>query len=169
MPRGHKNEINAKDIKQLTAVGRHRVGDNLFLIVAPGGSKQWAYRWKERGKSKQIAIPKKGGRLATYTEAKAMADEYSRLLRSGVSPRKALRPVETIKTFGECCKDAMDTKAWKRDRTGLQWFRSLEMYSQPVWKMPVNDVDVDDVLAWKRERRRAGLPPPYPWVRRGVA
>nr|MBA3670130.1 DUF4102 domain-containing protein [Sphingomonas sp.] len=73
-------------------VGTHADGGNLFLRVRSQHSRQWIFRYKQRGRVREISL---GPTLSrSLTEARDLADEMRKTIRDGLNPATLTRRVE---------------------------------------------------------------------------
>ena len=130
-------------------------GGGLYLQVAPGGSKQWVFRFMLNGTARKMGL----GSINTITlaEARAEAERYRRMVRDGIDPiehRKNARVARRIeaassKTFKECAEAYITamTPGWKNAKHAGQWTATLETYVYPdMGKLPVNVIDTATVM-----------------------
>jgi integrase len=134
-------------------------GDNLYLQVAPGGSKSWLLRYTLHGKAREMGLgpvgePPDGVPLA---EARKRAAAARALLADGRDPieerqrstrqRQATRKAEadadarTFRAVAALCI-AAEEPGWKNKRTALLWKSSLEKHAYPtLGDVPVAEID----------------------------
>jgi integrase len=130
-------------------------GGNLYLRVAPGGSKQWMFRFALRGRTRDAGL----GPYPTISlvQARQEAERLRRLVAAGVDPiearneeREAAR-VAAAKglTFAACAREfiASHEGGWRGPRTAKLWRAALAAHVYPVFgNEPVGDVDTTLVL-----------------------
>jgi hypothetical protein len=147
--------LTEKKIASLSAAGRHLDDGGLYLRIAPGGSKQWQFRFKRDGRERFLGL----GSVAqgvTLREARAARDELRRLLRQGVDPveqraiarrERRLRQVKPT-SFTEVLSDYIQQHGGKWDTPhASQWVSSFERYVTPlIGKLAVAEVDKQLVL-----------------------
>ena len=137
-------------------------GDNLYLQVAPSGSKSWLFRYTLVGKAREMGLgpvgePPAGVPLA---EARRRAADARALLAAGQDPiaertkkrdtlsREAVQ-AETP-TFEAAARTLAETKraGWRSDKHAAQWLATLEAHAFPIiGSKSVADVGTTDVLA----------------------
>lgn len=134
-------------------------GDNLYLQVAPGGSKSWLFRYTLNGKAREMGLgpvgePPDGVPLAEARKRAAAAravladgrdpiEERQRSSRQRQATRKAEAAAEarTFRAVAALCI-AAEKPGWKNERTAQQWESSLKAHVFPVMgDVPVADVD----------------------------
>jgi integrase len=130
-------------------------GGNLYLRVAPGGSKGWIFRFSMAGRTRDVGL----GPYPTVSlvGAREEAERCRRLVASGIDPiqaRKEQRETARIKaakatTFEQCARSfiASHELGWRSDKTGAVWRSSLNAYVFPVMgALPVQAIDTALVL-----------------------
>jgi integrase len=130
-------------------------GGNLYLRVAPGGSKQWIFRFALAGKTRDAGL----GSYPTISLVKARqeAERCRRLVATGVDPIAA-REEERIAaqaaskeamTFEACAKAliAGHEASWKNAKHRAQWTSTLATYAYPhIGRLPVSAIDTPHVM-----------------------
>src|SRR5271167_4434156 len=98
-----QNLLTVRNVETAKAPGRHSDGNGLYLVVRPGGSKQWVFLYRRDGKLKEMGLgsPLKGVALAM---ARDLRDEARAVMARGGDPLEARRQAERsaagIPTFG---------------------------------------------------------------------
>ena len=122
-------------------------GGGLFLRVDANGSKRWTFLFQFRGKRKEMglgsirSVPVAAARVAAHNARQAVA--------AGLNPiderRRARR---TVPLFGEFSDAYIETHkaAWKNAKHLAQWKHSVEVDAAKLRKLPVDQIDTDDVL-----------------------
>ena len=113
----------------------------LYLRIAPGGSKGWIFRYKRGSRQRDMGL----GALHTVglREARQQAMESRRLLQAGVDPidqrdaergRAKQAAAAATRTFQACAQDyiAAHQPAWKNAKHAAQWPSTLQTYVYPV-------------------------------------
>jgi integrase len=129
-------------------------GGNLYLRVAPSGSKQWIFRFAIAGRTRDAGL----GSYPTVTLVKAREDaaRLRRLVAAGIDPiqarneeRQAARAnAAKGMTFEECAKSFISSHApsWK-DKTREDFRRVVNTYAGPVLgELPVQAIDTGLVM-----------------------
>ncbi len=149
------NRLKAVSVASRKRPGYYADGGNLYLRVAPGGSKGWVFRFRHNGRTRDAG-------LGTYPaisleKAREQAQRWRRLVAAGVDPieqrnseREAAR-VAAAKaiTFEQCAKAfiASHEPAWKNEKHRQQWRNTLATYVYPViGALPVHAVDTGLVM-----------------------
>lgn len=141
------NRLSARSVAALAKPGYHADGNGLYLLIGPGGTKSWVFRYERQGRRREMGL----GALAVVSlqEARHAALEHRKTLAAGLDPLDARRASRaTGKTFGECA-DALIAAirpGWKNDEQAHQWEQSLRDHGPPS-DMPVADVDTPAVMA----------------------
>jgi len=130
-------------------------GGNLYLRVAPGGSKQWMFRFALRGRTRDAGL----GPYPTISlvQARQEAERLRRLVAAGIDPiearnkeREAARVAATrAVTFEACAREfiASHERGWRGHRTAKLWRAALAAHVYPVFgHEPVGAVDTALVL-----------------------
>jgi integrase len=124
-------------------------GLGLYLRVAPGGSKQWVYRYVTNGRMRDHGI----GPVHTLTlaEARERATEARKLRLDGIDPiaakreRRACQKAATAKqiTFKECCVQYLKTadSKWSNQDHRQQWESTLAELYPTLGDLPVGMID----------------------------
>ena len=87
-------KLTDRAIRTLKERGRYGDGNTLYLVVTPGGSKQWVQRVAIGGKSTDLGLG--GYPLVSLREAREKSQVNRKLARSGSDPRTAQRSVPTF-------------------------------------------------------------------------
>jgi len=163
-------KLTAARLKNLTEPGRYSDGDGLFLVVKPGGGRNWVLRALCRGKRRDIGLgPLKSVDLGDAREA---AHQIRRQIAQGLDPiAERKRERQAIPNFRDAAKVVhREHKAsWKNGKHQSQWLSTLETYAFPkLGDRLVSDIgapEIRDVLApiWlskpetaRRVRQRIG-------------
>jgi integrase len=144
------NRLTARVVEQTKRPGYYGDGRGLVLRVADGGSKVWLYRYKTRGKVREMGLgPIRDVSLA---EAREAAREARRLRRAGIDPidakreRKAAARLDAARTitFSQCAAAYIENHraSWSNAKHAAQWESTLRTYAYPVFgNLPVAGVD----------------------------
>jgi Arm DNA-binding domain len=115
-------------------------GGNLYLRVAPGGTKGWIFRFAMAGRTRDAGL----GAYPTISlvKARAEAERCRRLVAAGVDPiearreerQAALAASAKAMTFEQCARTfvASHEASWRHNKHRQQWTNSLETYAYPV-------------------------------------
>src|ERR1700733_16306433 len=88
-----QNLLTARNIETAKKPGRYSDGNGLYLVVRPGGSRQWSFLYRRDGKLKEMGLgsPGKGVTLAM---ARGLRDEARAVMARGGDPLKIRRKSE---------------------------------------------------------------------------
>jgi integrase len=150
-----QNLLTARTIETAKEAGRYSDGNGLYLVVRPGGSKQWAFLYRRDGKLKEMGLgsPLKGVALAM---ARDLRDEARAVMARGGDPLEARRQAEQsaagIPTFGAYALALVDRieEGFSNPKHRQQWRNTLQTYCEPIWTLPIDRVDTSAVLACLR-------------------
>lgn len=130
-------------------------GGNLYLRVAPGGSRQWIFRFTLAGKTRDAGL----GSYPTISLVKARreAERCRQLVVEGIDPIAArneervaaqIAPANVM-TFETCAKAliASHEASWKNSKHRAQWSSTLATYAYPhIGNLPVEAIDTGLVM-----------------------
>jgi integrase len=160
-------EIRAANPPKDKSKIRLPAGPNLHLLVrrSPKGEvqKYWQFVYvaREKGFTRTMSLGSPEGRVpVSWREARDRADELLRDIRKGADPvgdkrdAKAAKLAEDRKaeanavTFWEACEAHIEVHqdGWKNEVHAGQWEQTLRDHAAPLHKLPVGQVDTDDVL-----------------------
>jgi integrase len=147
--------LSAVNVRNLRSPGYYADGGNLYLRVAPGGSRGWIFRYEVAGKTRDMGL---GGYPAiSLASARRHAEECRAMLQRGLDPieqRRAQRGAQRAaearsKTFDDCVREyiADHERSWGSAKHRAQWATTVATYASPVFgKLPVSAVDDGLVL-----------------------
>jgi len=147
-----QNLLTARTIETAKEPGRYSDGNGLYLVVRPGGSKQWMFLYRRGGKLREMGLgsPLKGVTLAM---ARGVRDDSRAVLARGCDPLEARRQAEQseagVSTFGSYALALVERieKGFSNPKHRQQWRNTLETYCDPIWTSPIDRVDTAGVLA----------------------
>ncbi|HQS03921.1 MAG: integrase [Halothiobacillus sp. 20-53-49] len=128
--------------------GFHSDGGNLYLRVK-GGSRAWVYRYKDKGRVRELGLGPTS--IRKLKDVRAVAEAMRKAHADGRDPGELLRgdPVEPISmTFEQCAQDLVEAKrpGWKNAKHAQQWINTLRDYAFPViGNKPPAEVSLADV------------------------
>jgi integrase len=144
-------------------------GANLYLRVAPGGSRGWIFRFTIGGRTRDMGLGAYPG--IGLASARELAENLRRLVKEGTDPierrrteRAALRIAAAKNlTFDECAREYIKEheEDWRNAKHRYQWNTTLQHYASPViGKLPAAAIDAPLVLKvlkpiWKIKRETA--------------
>jgi integrase len=155
MPSRKSDQLTARMVEQLKRPGYYGDGGGLVLRVGDGGSKAWLFRYKSKGRVREMGLGP--ARDVSLAEARERAREARRLRRVGADPidakreRKAADRLDAAKmiTFGQCAAAYIENHraAWKSQKHAAQWEATLRTYAYLVFgNLPVAAIDTALVI-----------------------
>jgi integrase len=152
------NRLSDKAIKSLTNPGRYADGGNLYIAVRPGGSRQWVFFYRSRGKLTEMSFGAYPG--VTLARARQLANAARTQVADAVDPLGAKREAERAKreasatasafpTFGAYALALVDRieEGFSNSKHRQQWRNTLQTYCAAIWATPIDAVDTAGVLA----------------------
>jgi integrase len=122
----------------------------LYLTIDPSGNKRWTFLFQQRGKQQEAGL---GGLTSVpLTQAREIAASFRADLAAGLNSiveRRGQRRLQTNRrTFGQVAENflAAHQASWGNAKHQEQWKMTLEIYAQPLWDLPVEQVDTAAVL-----------------------
>ncbi len=139
-------KLSDRKVRSLNEPGRYSDGATLYLMVAPGGSKQWVQRLTVRGRQTDIGLG--GYPLVGLREARERAQANRAQARSGADPllerRRAAVPI-----FRDLAAQHIEAlrPSWRNAKHAAQWGSTLAAYAHPyIGNRPVDQVTRADVI-----------------------
>src|SRR5262245_7588482 len=149
------NRLTALKVQRAKAPGMYSDGGSLYLRIAPGGSKQWVFRYALHGRLRDMGLG------PTHTldlaEAREKARDPRKLLLEGLDPldskhaRVAALRADAAKamTFRACAEQFLKEheRKWTSPKHATEWRTSLARFAYPVLgSLPVAAIDTPLVL-----------------------
>ena len=137
-------KLTDRAIRTLKERGRYGDGNTLYLVVTPGGSKQWVQRVTIGGKSTDLGLG--GYPLVSLKEARDQSQVNRKLARSGSDPRTAQR---SVPTFAEAAGKVIEFNrpTWRSAVHADKWFSTLATYAFPHFgEKSVDQISSGDVM-----------------------
>ena len=150
-----KNGLSPVGVKNQKTPGLYADGGNLYLRVAPAGSKGWIFRFTLGGRTRDAGL---GSYPAlSLAEAREQADKFRKQVADGIDPIAArdaqraasLREAAHAVTFEQCAKAyiASHEAGWTNDKHRAQWRSTLASYVYPfIGPLPVKSIDTGLVM-----------------------
>jgi integrase len=142
------NRLSNLRVDRAKRPGMYADGLGLYLRVAPGGSKQWVYRYVTNGRMRDHGIGP--AHTLTLAEARERATEARKLRLDGIDPiaakhaRRASKKADAAKqiTFQECCAGYIETAGarWSKIHR-RQWENTLAALYPTFGDFPVGTID----------------------------
>ncbi len=147
-----QNLLTARTIQTAKEPGRYSDGNGLYLVVRPGGSRQWAFLYRRDGKLKEMGLgsPLKGVTLAM---ARGLRDDARATMAAGGDPLEARRQSEQaasrIPTFGVYALALVERieEGFSNPKHRQQWKNTLRTYCEPISNTRIDQVHTAGVLA----------------------
>jgi integrase len=154
-------KLTAKQVESLIKnndVGRHAVGEGVYLNIKPEGSISWVFRYQLDGRRRNMGLGAYHRTSFTLADARRKADQLRNSLSNNVDPivqRHKVRvkaEVERQKksnTFQTCAEEYIESKkaGWKNAKHLQQWQNTLITYAFPIiGKTPVSEIETAQVL-----------------------
>jgi integrase len=147
-----QNLLTARTIETAKEPGRYSDGNGLYLVVRPGGSKQWVFLFRRDGKLREMGLgsPLKGVTLAM---ARGLRDEARAVMVRGGDPLETRRHAEQsaagIPAFGSYALALVERieDGFSNPKHRQQWRNTLKTYCEPIWNLQIDRVDTAGVLA----------------------
>ena len=139
-------KLSDRKVKSLQEPGRYGDGATLYLVVAPGGSRQWVQRLTVRGKQTDIGLG--GYPVVGLREAREKAQANRALARSGGDPRLERRRA-AVPTFRDLAAQHIEAlrPSWRNAKHAAQWGSTLATYAYPfIGNRPVDQITRADVI-----------------------
>ena len=150
-------KLTEAKIRTLTDIKLHPDGAGLYLQIKPGGARSWIYRFRLNGRTRDMGLGALGD--VSLVKAREKAGAARALVDDGIDPIEHTRAQAIIPsapkrnsspTFEEVAESYMADRL-KRLRSEVHrhnWRQSLLDYAYPIiGKMPVNEIETNDVLA----------------------
>jgi integrase len=134
------NRLTAMKVERAKQPGLYADGGSLYLRVAPGGSRQFIFRYALNGRLRDMGIGPT--HTLTLADAREKATEARKLLLDGIDPidtkhaRMAALQVDAAKrmTFAQCAEGFIrdNEKKWTNARHRDEWRSTLSRYVFPT-------------------------------------
>ena len=139
-------KLSDRIARTLSKPGRYSDGSTLYLVVAPGGSKQWVQRLSVGGKQKDIGLG--GYPVVEIKEAREKAQANRAQARSGVDSLLERRRA-AVPTFRDLAAQHIEAlrPSWRNAKHAAQWGSTLAAYTYPfIGNRLVDQVTRADVI-----------------------
>jgi integrase len=126
--------------------GKYSDGGNLYLIVAPNGSRKWVLRFTWRGRAKEMGLG--SATAVSLADARERAASARRKIAQGLNPIDERKRTSGVPTFGEMADQVREalSAGFRNEKHKAQWKSTLATYAAPLNHKPVDTVTTDDVL-----------------------
>ena len=134
------HRLTALKVERAKKPGLYGDGGSLYLRIAPGGSKQWVFRYGVSGRYHDLSL----GAVHTFSlaDARERAREQRKLLADGLDPlaakreRAALRAAAdaTAMSFAQCAAAFIrdNRSEWRSIKHAREWESTLRRFAYPV-------------------------------------
>ena len=151
--------LTAVFCRSVTAPGKYRDGEGLFLLVKPSGAKSWVQRITIHGRKRDLGVG--GYPLVGLADARRTALENRKLARAGGDPL-ALRRKPDVPMFRHGLEAVLEVMRpnWRNPKSEKQWRASLETHAGRLMDRRVDQINSADVMAvllpiWNEKRETA--------------
>ena len=139
-------KLTDRKVKTLWLPGRYGDGGTLYLVVTPGGSKQWIQRLTVRGRQTDIGLG--GYPVVGLREARERAQANRARARAGADPLLERRRA-AVPSFRNLAAQHIEalTPSWRNAKHAVQWGSTLAAYAHPfIGNRPVDQITRADVI-----------------------
>ena len=149
------HRLTTRGVAALNKPGRHADGGNLYLQIAPSGTRQWTFFFQLNGKQREMGLGNAGAGRMTLAEAREKAVAARRQLAQGLDPieerksSKASAQAADIK-FGKFADDYVEThrSQWSNSKHAAQWSMTLgDAYCSLIRPKAIAVLQTEDLLA----------------------
>ncbi len=124
-------QLTAKATDALKLPGRYGDGDGLYLVIAPGGSKNWVVRIQKDGRRRDIGLG--GYPKVPLAMARRRSSEIRTAIEEGRDPVAERKLSRSIPTFAAAAALVHgELRAGWSDKTAALWLTTLKTYAFPV-------------------------------------
>lgn len=149
------HRLTSRGVAALNKSGRHADGGNLYLQIAPSGTRQWTFFFQLNGKQREMGLGSAGPNNMSLAEAREKAAEARKLLAQGIDPIEARKGVKASAMvadvkFGKFADDYVQShkSQWSNSKHAAQWSMTLgEAYCSPIRLKAVASIQTEDILA----------------------
>jgi len=134
------NRLTAMKVARAKQPGLYADGGSLYLRVAPGGSRQFIFRYALNGRLRDMGMGPT--HTLTLAEAREEATDARKLLLEGIDPvdakhaHRAALQVDAAErmTFAQCAEGFIrdNERKWTNARHRDEWRRTLSQYVFPT-------------------------------------
>lgn len=157
-------KVTAKEVERIVEVGRHAVGDNLYLEVDDRQRKRWVFRYQLNGKRSTMGLGGYDSKANGLAAARKRCLELRQLIAQGVDPvsygkEQKLKDAEqrarqssdkeaASYTLEVCAQEwiARRTPEWSNPKHQQQVANTLRDYVYPtIGSMPVDSITMEHI------------------------
>jgi integrase len=143
-------ELSARQVAALTQPGRHRVADNLFLLLKPP-RKSWLNMFTCPVTRREHEMGLGPVSLVSVPQAKAIVLRHRTLVHEGRCPlcekrgrTRAPQPVAFKEVAGHYIRSRQ--ALWRSAEHRRQWDIALATHTKAIWDLPVATIDTGAVM-----------------------
>jgi integrase len=147
----HVEKLSALTVSRAKTRGYLGDGGGLYLQVSASGSKSWVFRFKDRGRLREMGLG--SVHAIGLAEARKRATACRQMRLDGTDPiavkkagkLKAKLEAARAMTFRQCAEAYIEAHkaGWQNAKHAAQWSSTLKTYAYPVFgALPVQAVDV---------------------------
>jgi integrase len=143
------NKLTARSVASAKP-GRHGDGSGLWLDVTKTGRKSWVFRYTFAGRVRESGLG--SATKVSLAQAREKALAYHALIADGIDPvehRRSEKQEPAVKTFGQAATEyhAAKSPGWRSEKHARQWLSSVNQFAAALNTVPVEEVDLEAVLA----------------------
>ena len=143
-------ELSARQVAALTEPGRHRIADNLFLLLKPP-RKSWLCMFTCPMSRREHEMGLGPFSLVSVPQAKAIVLRHRTLVHEGRCPlcekRGRIKAPKSV-AFKEVAGHYVRSRQalWRSAEHRRQWDVSLATHAKAIWDLPVATIDTGAVM-----------------------
>jgi integrase len=141
-----KSHLNDVQLRALSKVGRHSIGNGLYVRVAANGSKSFSFLYQLKGRRREIGLG--GYPKLSLAEARKLCVEMRSNVANGTDPRSALNEDSGHRTFEEATAAYLAVKlpTLENKKHQDQWKMTLgPEYCRGILKKDVSHLTISDI------------------------
>lgn len=143
-----QNLLSAAFVRTAKGPAFYADGNGLYLKVDASGARRWVQRIVIQGSRRDMAVGPVS--LVPLAEARGIAYDNKRMVRSGIDPRQAKKKAEAVLSFRDAAQKVYELHRpkWRNEKHAAQFLSTLETYSFPrMGNLRVSDISSADILA----------------------
>ena len=157
-------KLTAKQVEAIKEVGRHSIGDRLYLEVDTKGHRRWIFRYQFNGKRRNMGLGRYQQSTNGLGQARKKAAQLDASIALGIDPAEQkkeaneaakLRASEQLAaesrsrmTFSVCAEEWYEAKRkeWRNKKHTIQVINTLRHYALPILgDLPVADINLSHI------------------------
>jgi integrase len=148
------HRLTARGAATLSKPGRHADGGNLYLQIAPSGTRQWTFFFQFNGRQREMGLGSAEAGNVTLADAREKAVEARRLLAQGIDPIEARKGVLASARvagvkFGKFADDYVKShkSGWSNTKHAAQWNMTMgNAYCSDLRNKSIAVIQTEDIL-----------------------